>query len=95
MTENVFSTSDIKNDRQLAELESALNAANELKEKWLKNKWAAAGAPSEEQAAKRTNEEGPPGGSGHVYSNNGGAGIATSFFCLLVPKLVPNPRPSE
>mmetsp|Transcript_58416 Transcript_58416/g.110160 ORF Transcript_58416/g.110160 Transcript_58416/m.110160 type:complete len:307 (+) Transcript_58416:116-1036(+) len=47
-----------------------------LKAEWLKNKRAAAGALAEEEAAKRTNIESPPGGEGHVASNNGGAGMA-------------------
>ena len=47
-----------------------------LKAEWLKNKQAATGAPAEEQAAKRTNTEIPPGGGGQVASDNGGAGMA-------------------
>ena len=50
--------------------------SQKLKAEWLKNKWAAAGAPAEEQAAKRTNTEIPPGGGGQVASDNGGAGMA-------------------
>ena len=54
-----------------------------LKAESLKNKRAATGTPAEEQAAKRTNTEIPPGGGGHVASNNAGAGMVlyNCFTC--------------
>ena len=63
-------------DWQLVESERAINAAKKTKSRVAQKQAGRRWSVAEEQAAKRTNIESPPGGEGHVASNNTGAGMA-------------------
>jgi hypothetical protein len=76
MTKDAFNTSAAITIGNWWNQSGPTTQPKKLKAEWLKNKRAAAGAPAEEQTAKRTNAESPPGGGGQVASDNGGAGMA-------------------